>query len=416
MRIGLLIDDFFPASGGIGRSMQTQLEELSAMGHEVTLIAPDRHLEKPRVGRVIECPTIYRDGLPAHLSVLHCTERRARLVSKVARFDVVHSQTDRGALVLAARLARLQGIPHVHTFHANIAGTHTVLPFSSFWGTLAYEILTTRALGMATRRDPRFTSGLPPTTTEIDGHNLFSRMDWRSFGWIAAHVDVVTSPAQYMLDNIERAVGGPIDGVAIPNAYNRPMRDAIAATQRRRGADDVVRFLSIGRLSAEKRLSVAIKAFKKANLPNAELVIVGDGDQRRALHALADGHPGIDFRGHLSDRAAIAYELANADALVLSSYRFDVQPMVIVEAALAGLPTIYCDDRLTTGLTASSSLLTEPDYRSLARGMATMADPLVRREYSRGTAELVELMSPATMAASYLKVYQDAIERKAAGG
>lgn len=415
MRIGLLIDDFFPASGGIGRSMQTQMEELTAQGHEVTLIAPDRHLEKPRVGRVIECPTIYRDGLPAHLSVLHPTERRARLINKVAKFDVVHSQTDRGALVLAARLARLQNIPHVHTFHANIAGTHTVLPFASFWGTWAYELLTTRALAMATKRPPRFYSSLPPFSKEVDAHNIFSRMDWRSYGWIAAHVDLVTSPAQYMLDNIERAVGGPIDGIAIPNAYNRPMRDAIAATTRNRRSD-TVRFLSIGRLSAEKRLSVLIKAFKKANLPNAELVIVGDGDQRKKLQALAGDFPGIDFRGHLSDRSAIAYELANADTLVLSSYRFDVQPMVIVEAALAGLPTLYCDDRLTTGLTDSSALLTEPDYRSLARGMAKMADPQTRAAYSAATVELVEKMSPATMAASYVAAYNEAIERKAARG
>ena len=415
MRIGFLIDDFFPASGGIGRSMQTQLEELTRLGHEVTLIAPDRHLEKPRVGRVIECPTIYVDGLPAHLSVLHPTERRATLISRVAQFDVVHSQTDRGALVLAARLARIQSIPHVHTFHANIAGTHTVLPFASFWGTLAYEILTTRALALATKRPPRFTSSLPPFSKEIDAHNIFSRMDWRSYGWIAAHVDLVTSPAQYMLDNIERAVGQGIDGLAIPNAYNRPMRDAIAATTRQRDSD-TVRFLSIGRLSAEKRLGVLIKAFKKANLPNAELVIVGDGDQRRKLHAIAGDNPNIDFRGHLRDRDAIAYELANADALVLSSYRFDVQGMVIVEAALAGLPTIYCDDRLTTGLTEESALLTEPDYRSLARGLIRMADPEVRARYSAATSELVEKLSPATMAASYLSAYEEAIERKAARG
>nr|WP_231979829.1 glycosyltransferase [Tessaracoccus coleopterorum] len=124
MRIAILIDDFFPASGGIGRSVQTQLEELTKMGHEVTLVAPDRHLQKPRLGRIIECPTIYLEGLPAHLSVLHCTDRRARLISSVGRFDIVHSQTERGALVLGARIARLQSIPHLHTFHANIAGTH----------------------------------------------------------------------------------------------------------------------------------------------------------------------------------------------------------------------------------------------------------------------------------------------------
>ena len=93
MHVALLIDDFFPSSGGIGRSVETQIQELTDLGHRVSLIAPDRHLEKPRSCRVIECPTIYVEGLPAHLSILHNSERRARLITKCARFDVVHTQT-----------------------------------------------------------------------------------------------------------------------------------------------------------------------------------------------------------------------------------------------------------------------------------------------------------------------------------
>ena len=145
LRVAVIIDDFFPASGGIGRSVQTQLEELTALGHEVTLIAPDRHLQKPRLGRIIECPTIYLEGLPAHLSVLHCSDRRARLISAAGRFDIVHSQTERGALVLGSKLGQLQDIPHLHTFHANIAGTHQTVPGSIF-GTLGYQALVLPAL------------------------------------------------------------------------------------------------------------------------------------------------------------------------------------------------------------------------------------------------------------------------------
>ena len=45
MHVALLIDDFFPSSGGIGRSVETQIQELTDLGHWVSLIAPDRHLE-----------------------------------------------------------------------------------------------------------------------------------------------------------------------------------------------------------------------------------------------------------------------------------------------------------------------------------------------------------------------------------
>lgn len=275
LSVAILIDDFFPNSGGIGRSVQTQLEELSRMGHEVTLIAPDRHLQRPAGVRTIACPAIYKEGLPAHLCVLHPTERRARLISKQARFDVVHSQTERGALVLAARIARLQGIPHVHTFHTNIAGTHSTLPFAAAWGSLGYEVLVTRALGLGSKRPPRFASSFPPKTAEPDNNNFFSRMDWRSLGWIAAHADAVTSPAAYMLENIEAAVAQPIGGTVIPNASAVTIVDGAAQRREERHG---IRFLSIGRLAKEKRLDVIIRAFNRARIPDAELVIVGDGD------------------------------------------------------------------------------------------------------------------------------------------
>ena len=403
LSVAILIDDFFPNSGGIGRSVQTQLEELSRMGHEVTLIAPDRHLQRPTGVRTIACPAIYKEGLPAHLCVLHPTERRARLISKQARFDVVHSQTERGALVLAARIARLQGIPHVHTFHTNIAGTHSTLPFAAAWGSLGYEVLVTRALGLGSKRPPRFASSFPPKTAEPDNNNFFSRMDWRSLGWIAAHADAVTSPAAYMLENIEAAVAQPIGGTVIPNASAVTIVDG--ATQRREERHGI-RFLSIGRLAKEKRLDVIIRAFNRARIPDAELVIVGDGDQRERLEALAG--PGVRFLGGLSDRAAVAEQYLEADALVLGSYRFDVQPMVILEAGAAKLPVLYCDDRLTAGLSGQTSQLVAPDMQSLARGMQKLAEPGRLAELRAGYERVDVRLDPEDMAAAYVKVYEKA--------
>ncbi|MDO5676678.1 MAG: glycosyltransferase [Propionibacteriaceae bacterium] len=403
LSVAILIDDFFPTSGGIGRSVQTQLEELAALGHDVTLIAPDRHLHRPANVRTIACPTIYREGWPSHLSVLHPTERRAKLISKQARFDVVHSQTERGALVLAARLARLQGIPHVHTFHANIAGTHSTLPVAAAFGSLSYEVLVTRALAIGSKRPPRFASSLPPKTPEPDNNNFFSRMDWRSLGWIAAHADVVTSPARYMLDNIEAAVGQPIRGTVIPNASAETIVDGAAERRMERPG---TRFLSIGRLAKEKRLDVVIRAFNRANIPGAELVIVGDGDQRARLEALAG--PGVRFLGALSGREAVAEQYLEADALVLGSYRFDVQPMVILEAGAARLPVLYCDDRLTAGLSRETALRVAPDMQSLALGMQKLAEPDRLRKLRAGYDEVDVRLRPEDMAKAYVRVYEKA--------
>lgn len=411
LRVAILIDDFFPASGGIGRSVQTQLEELTALGHEVTLIAPDRHLQKPRLGRIIECPTLYVEGLPAHLSILHFSDRRARLISSVARFDVVHSQTERGALVLGAKIARLQGTPHLHTFHANIAGTHQSVRGAIF-GTLSYQLLVLPALRAARRIESESTR-LPSARHETGG--LAARVDWTSFAQIARRVDAYTVPSPFMRDLIDEAAGAALPSHVVPTGYNRGMFEAIRATRRERD-DSRVRFLSIGRLAKEKRLDVLIKAFRTADLPDSELVIVGDGDQRDRLKRLAAGADNIDFRWHLSSLSALAYELVNADALVLSSYRFDSQALVISEAVAAGLPVMYCDERLTVGTSAESALLTGPDVRSMAAGFGELMDPRRRAAMSEASARLLPDLSPRRTAERYLDAYHDLIERKVTRG
>ena len=404
MHVALLIDDFFPSSGGIGRSVETQIQELTDLGHRVSLIAPDRHLEKPRSCRVIECPTIYVEGLPAHLSILHNSERRARLITKCARFDVVHTQTERGALILGARIARLQGIPHLHTFHANVAGTHQTVKAAIF-GTWLYQFLInpllTRAAGRASSR-----SRLVPRSQEPGG--LAARMDWASFADIAGKVDAWTVPSPFMKDLVETAATHRVPGYVVPTGVGRGMLDAISQVRRER-SDGAVRFTTVGRLAKEKRLDVLVRAFRRAGIPGSELVIVGDGDQRPLLKMLAAGAGNIDFRGHLRSLDAIAYELVNSDVFVLTSHRFDSQALVLSEAVAAGLPILYCDDRLTVATSPESALLTEPDISSLAAGMRKLADPGRRAAMRSASRGLLEELTPRHTAEAYVSIYEELI-------
>ena len=404
MHVALLIDDFFPSSGGIGRSVETQIQELADLGHEVSLIAPDRHLEKPRNCRVIECPTFYTEGFPAHLSILHNSERRAQLITQCARFDIVHTQTERGALILGARIARLQRIPHLHTFHANVAGTHQTVKAAIF-GTWLYQFLInpllTRAAGRASSR-----SRLVSRAQEPGG--LAARMDWASFADIAGKVDAWTVPSPFMKDLVETAATHQIPGYVVPTGVGRGMLEAISHARRER-SDETVRFTTVGRLAKEKRLDVLVRAFRHAGIPDSELVIVGDGDQRPLLRMLAAGAGNIDFRGHLRSVDAIAYELVNADAFVLASYRFDSQALVLSEAAAAGLPILYCDDRLTVATSPRSALLTEPDVHSLAAGMRLLADPERRERMRAACVSQTGRLTPRDTAEMYVSIYEELI-------
>ena len=65
---------------------------------------------------------------------------------------------------------------------------------------------------------------------------------------------------------------------------------------------------------------------------------------------LAKGDVSISFTGHVGSLKRVAQLLCGADVFVLASYRFDNQPIVIPEALVAGVPILYCDDRLDVGL------------------------------------------------------------------
>lgn len=105
-----------------------------------------------------------------------------------------------------------------------------------------------------------------------------------------------------------------------------------------------VRFLSVGRLLALKGFHLALQAFARADLEDAEYWIIGDGPERGRLQAIAR-HLGIAdrvrFLGALS-RDRVLQTLAQCHVLVHPSLH-DSGSWVCLEAAAAGRPVICLD-------------------------------------------------------------------------
>jgi len=97
------------------------------------------------------------------------------------------------------------------------------------------------------------------------------------------------------------------------------------------------RFIFVGRLSAEKGISILRDAYtryrRRVALPWS-LVVVGDGPERRLL----EGLPDVTLLGWC-DHRAIAKELVASGALILPSVN-EAWGVVVHEAALSGLPLI----------------------------------------------------------------------------
>jgi glycosyltransferase involved in cell wall biosynthesis len=96
------------------------------------------------------------------------------------------------------------------------------------------------------------------------------------------------------------------------------------------------RFLTIGRLAAQKNQILLLEAFARHALPEDTLVIAGDGLERKRLDERANAlglRSQVRFVGHVDDVAAL---YAEADVFVLSSH-YEGAPAVILEALAAGL-------------------------------------------------------------------------------
>ena len=92
----------------------------------------------------------------------------------------------------------------------------------------------------------------------------------------------------------------------------------------------------VGRLTAEKGVTTLLKAWRLWGSQAPELRVVGDGDLRSELEALATGLP-VRFMGQLSSAEAQT-QIAGAKLLVLPSEWFEGFPMVVREAFAFGTP------------------------------------------------------------------------------
>lgn len=112
------------------------------------------------------------------------------------------------------------------------------------------------------------------------------------------------------------------------------------AARRKLGLNPALPTLAVlGALSREKNVGAAIRIL--ADLPDCQLVIAGDGQERSHLEALAETHaPGrVRFLGVVDEPADV---FAAADLLVMPS-RSEGMPAALIEAGFAGLPAVATD-------------------------------------------------------------------------
>lgn len=177
------------------------------------------------------------------------------------------------------------------------------------------------------------------------------------------------------------------------------------------GVDRPFRVGAIGRLTEQKGFDVLIEAVRRleADGVSIETVIAGDGPDRAALSAQANGL-GVELRGFVEDVPAFHAELA---AFCLPS-RWEGLPFALLEAMMSGVPCVASDvGDMRLALDGAGLVVPPEDMAALASALGELAaSPELRRELGAAAHErAVDRYGVEKMVAETVDVYDKALSR-----
>lgn len=362
LRIGLFTDTFLPDQNGIVTSVALLSDELRKLGHDVDVVAPDFPEHVDTRSDVLRVDSIRYMFLPTYRLAWPTRKDFAR------KYDIVHTHTPLTLGLAGVRLARKWDVPHVATYHTHIeAYTHYVPGLTALQHTTG---VVTKAMSVL-------------------------------YGRAAA----VIAPTAEMLDVLKvMKVQNP---VVIPTSIDPRVLEA-APNVPSPWPEGKRRLLSVGRLAKEKRFDQVLDTL--VNLPDAYLVVLGEGPEREHLEAHARRIGVADRVNFLGVRPwteiGAYYRLAE---LFLFASDTETQGLVLQEAQLMGVPVVAVGARGTLSGVASgqSGYLVKPgDVKALTNHARELLDnPELWAKFSAAARVFGASTTPEGVAHRVLDVY-----------
>jgi len=350
-----------------------------ARGHDAIVVAgtiPAGEESMESVAGELAVPYVRISALQRDLSLRTDARavRQVRRLLRTQRPDVLHTHTAKAGAagrIAAATAGGARPRVIVHEYHGHVLSGY-------------FDSRRERVFRLVERGLAHVTDRLIAVSEEV-------RDDLVSYGVAPAAKFAVV---QYGFDLDARTAAAP--------GARRRARDEIGV-----GPDAFV-IGWIGRLTAIKRPLDLIRV--AASVDSAVLVLIGDGEDRPQVEALA-ASLGIGDRVHLLGyRKDVADWYAALDAFLLVSAN-EGTPVVAIEALAAGVPVVATDAGGTSSVVddgETGSLLPVGDVAGLAQALEELRrDPVRRAEQgSRGAVRMRERFSVARMVDDVERVYQ----------
>ena len=285
MRILVVSNQYAPVVGGIEVLLRQLVPAIAERGHEVTVLT-STHRQAPE-------PVSEVDGITVHrVDVLGALMRREPAGLLRARKAAAAVLRDSGAELI-----------HAHDVGPNL--------WALLHGNPSVPLLTTLHLGLAT------------LDFEQQGPN--SKLIDRS-AWVTGVSSAVIDEALDLVPSIAGRTSVIVNGLP-------PTPEPAPPDQAGR------RIVAVGRFAVQKGFDVLLRAMPSVltAVPDAELLLVGDGSERGILDAIVD-ELGIADRVTMPGtvrHSDVAGLLATANVVAMPS-RYEGMPLVALETAAAG--------------------------------------------------------------------------------
>lgn len=413
MKIAITSDLYYPMTNGVAVFAHNLAKGLAKQGHEVLVICPSftgkQHKEK-RDGvttfylRSIRFP-FYPDqinevpdgkeflGVPlprlAYRHGLWITVDPYPTIKKVLnKFhpDVIHNQTAEMIAIAARRYAKKYNVPMVSTGHAypdNITGQLKLLkpikrPLDAVLRTYMASFL--KHSEYATM----------PTEMAIDDLVPKNR---RRF-------NVTVEP---LSNGVDLSKFGPKKpSVRVCKKHHLPVGNPIV--------------LYVGRVDPEKSIGNLVTAFATVldKVPEANLVIVGDGTDRRHLQDLVRAlgiEKSVKFPGRIYPPDIM--EIYRAATVFATASETETQGIVLIEAAATGLPLVAVDAGAVRELCQNrkNGILCQPgDVSEITRGLVKiLKNEEMRKRYGEYSLEVAKKHDLNRTLKRFEEIYEEAI-------
>lgn len=346
MNIVLVTETYRPHQNGVVQMVRLTAGELRKRGHRVSIIAPVHYRKPLAEPGLVPVPALPLPGTQGYSLALPRLSQAHRVIASA---DLVHTHHPFVLGAWAQREARSRNIPFVFTHH-------------------------TRYQAYAQHRIPAAGTLVDQPLTEYI----------RNF---ANHCSLVTAPSVDILDELRAAeVTAPL--AHVPNGID-VARFQTGNPERWRQFlphSGQPLLLYVGRLAPEKNLRFLLDAVLALGEP-LHLLLGGDGPSRAELEADVAARGAthrVTFLGDVPHRE-LHHLYTVADLFVTASVT-DTHPLVLIEAAAAGLPAVAVDSVGVRNVVANhtTGLITRPTATAFRQAIQHLLHrPTLRHQYSR---------------------------------